>query len=40
MPDIKKKGTYTIDVYIGNSKIAQGLIFEAKSAGASENKYF
>ena len=40
MPDIKKKGTYTIDVYIGNNKIAQGLIFEAKSAGASENKYF
>lgn len=39
MPDVKK-GVYSIDVYIGNNKIAQGLTFEAKNAGASENKLF
>lgn len=39
MPEVKR-GSYSIDIYIGNTKIAQGLTFEAKSAGASENKYF
>ena len=39
MPDVKK-GVNTFDVYDANVRIAQGLTFEAKSAGASENKYF
>ena len=39
MPGVKK-GKYTIDVYEDNSLIAQGLSFEVKSAGASENRYF
>ncbi len=39
MPGVKK-GKYTIDVYEENSLIAQGLSFEVKSAGASENRYF
>lgn len=39
MPDVKK-GVHTFDVYDANVCIAQGLTFEAKSAGASENKYF
>ena len=39
MPGIKK-GQYTIDVYEDNTLIAQGLSFEVKSAGASENRYF
>lgn len=38
-PDVKR-GEYTIEVYIGDNKIAQDLPFEVKSAGASENKYF
>ena len=39
MPDVKK-GVHTFDVYDANVRIAEGLTFEAKSAGASENKYF
>ena len=39
MPDVKR-GKHTIDVYIGNTRIAEGLVFEAKSAGATENRYF
>ena len=39
MPDVKK-GSYSIDVYSGSNIIAQGLTFEAKSAGATENKFF
>lgn len=39
MPDVKK-GSYIIDVYSGSNIIAQGLAFEAKSAGATENKFF
>ena len=39
MPDIKR-GHHSIDVYDGTTKIAEGLKFEAKSAGASENRYF
>ena len=39
MPDVKK-GHHTIDVFDGNTKIAEGLEFEAKSAGASENHFF
>ncbi len=39
MPDVKR-GKYSIDVYSGNSRIAAGLTFEAKSAGATENKFF
>lgn len=35
-----RKGKYTIDVYDDNALIAQGLSFEIKSAGATENKYF
>ena len=35
-----RKGKYTIDVYDDNALIAQGLSFEVKSAGATENKYF
>ncbi len=35
-----RKGNYSIDVYDDNSLIAQGLTFEVKSAGASENKFF
>ena len=35
-----RKGRYTIDVYDDNALIAQGLSFEIKSAGATENKYF
>lgn len=39
MPGVRK-GKYSIDVYDGNTLIAQGLTFEVKSAGASENKFF
>ena len=39
MPDVKR-GKHTIDVYISNTRIAEGLVFEAKSAGATENRYF
>lgn len=39
MPGVRK-GKYTIDVYDDNTLIAQGLAFEVKSAGASENKFF
>ena len=39
MPEVKR-GKHTIDVYIGNTRIAENLEFEAKNAGATENKYF
>ena len=39
MPDIKR-GHHYIDIYDGTTKIADSLEFEAKSAGASENRYF
>lgn len=39
MPDIKK-GHHKIDIYDGSNRIAEGLEFEAKSAGASETRYF
>lgn len=39
MPDVKK-GIHTFDVFDADRLIAQGLTFEAKSAGASENRYF
>ena len=39
MPGIRK-GKYSIDVYDDNILIAQGLTFEVRSAGASENKFF
>ena len=39
MPEVKR-GKHIIDVYIGNTRIAENLEFEAKSAGATENKYF
>ena len=39
MPEVKR-GHHTIDVFDGTTRIAKGLEFEAKSAGASENRYF
>lgn len=39
MPEVKR-GKHTIDIYIGSTRIAEGLEFEAKSAGATENRYF
>lgn len=39
MPEVKR-GKHFIDVYIGNTRIAENLEFEAKNAGATENKYF
>ncbi len=39
MPGVKR-GHHKIDVYDGTTKIAEGLEFEAKNAGASENRYF
>lgn len=39
MPEVKR-GKHTIDVYDGNTRIAEGLEFEAKNAGATENRYF
>jgi hypothetical protein len=39
MPDVKR-GMHLADVYDGSTRIAEGLEFEAKSAGASENRYF
>jgi hypothetical protein len=39
MPEVKR-GKHTIDVYDGSTRIAEGLEFEAKGAGATENRYF
>lgn len=39
MPEVKR-GKHTIDVYDGSIRIAEGIEFEAKSAGATENRYF
>ena len=39
MPEVKR-GKHKIDVYDGSTRIAEGLEFEAKSAGATENRYF
>lgn len=40
MPDLKKSGTHSFDVFVGNSIIAKGLIFEIKKEGANERKFF
>lgn len=40
MPDVKKSGTHTMDVYVNNSIIAQGLTFDVKKEGANERKFF
>lgn len=40
MPDVKKAGMHTMDVYVNNSIIAQNLLFEVKKEGINERKFF
>ena len=40
MPDVKKAGVHTMDVYVNNSIIAQNLTFEVKKEGINERKFF
>lgn len=40
MPDLKKSGEHTFDVFVGNTIIAKGLNFEIKKEGANERKFF
>ena len=40
MPDIKKAGIYSFNVYLDNALIAKDLQFEIKKEGASERKFF
>ena len=40
MPEVKKSGIHSMDVYVNNSIIAQGLTFEVKKEGANERKFF
>ena len=40
MPDIKKVGKYSFDVYSENNLIKSGLSFNVKKEGASENDLF
>ena len=38
MPDIKKAGTYSIDVYTCGNRIAEGLLLKIKKEGTSERE--
>lgn len=40
MPDIKKKGDYTADVYSSGNLIVSGLSFTVEKEGSQENKLF
>lgn len=40
LPEIKRAGTYKVNVYSGDSIIATGLTFAVKKEGASERKFF
>ena len=38
LPDLRKVGDYTIDVYSNNNKVVSGLKFNARKEGFTENK--
>lgn len=40
IPEIKRKGTYNIDVRVDGFIVARDITFEVKSEGASERKFF
>ncbi len=40
IPEVKRAGTYHLNVYAGDNIIATGLTFEVKKEGASERKFF
>lgn len=40
MPEIKKTGRYTLDLYEGDNIIAQDILFDVKKEGATERKFF
>lgn len=40
LPDVKKAGTHTFDVLVGESYIAKDISFEMKKEGANERKFF
>lgn len=40
LPDVKRAGIHTFDVFVGDSIIAKDLSFEMKKEGANERKFF